>query len=105
MTSKAKTAKRREALGRIFKVALAQERSAQLLYQRAIMQCDDEDWRSLLEGLKADEARHEQELRELHKELNAFLEVQEAEARGGRRSAAPRAAKGSRRKGGTSSAR
>jgi rubrerythrin len=105
MTSKAKTAKRREALGRIFKVALAQERSAQLLYQRAIMQCDDEDWRSLLEGLKADEVRHEQELTDLHKELNAFLALQEAEAPEKRKKAAPKAARGTRKKGRTRPAR
>lgn len=78
MTGKARFAKRKEELSTIFKMALRQERAAQNLYQRAITKCDDEDWRSLLAGLKADEARHEQELLELQKELSAFLELQEA---------------------------
>ncbi len=78
MTVKPKLSKRREALSNIFKMALAQERSAQALYQRAIAHCDDEDWRSLLTGLREDEARHEVELTALYKQLNAFLEVEEA---------------------------
>jgi rubrerythrin len=95
MTGKAMIAKRRAELSRIFKIALAQEKSAQLLYQRAITHCDDEDWRSLLEGLKADEARHEQELTQLHEELSAVLELQEAETPERRKRAAPKGTKGS----------
>lgn len=98
MTGKSRIAKRKEELSRIFKMALAQERSAQQLYQRAITHCDDEDWKSLLAGLKADEARHEQELTELHKELSAFLELQEAASPGTRKKAAAKSATGSRKK-------
>jgi rubrerythrin len=105
MTGKARIAKRREELSRIFKMALAQERSAQKLYQRAITHCDDEDWRSLLAGLKADEARHEQELTELHKELSAFLELQEAATPETRKKAVTKKATGSRKTSGTRSAR
>ena len=99
MTGKARIANRREELSRIFKMALRQEKSAQKLYQRAITHCDDEDWRSLLAGLKADEARHEQELTELHKELSAFLELQEAATPGiQRKKTATKRATGSRKK-------
>jgi rubrerythrin len=98
MKGKSRIAKRREELSRIFKMALRQEKAAQKLYQRAITQCDDEDWRSLLAGLKADEARHEQELTELHKELNAFLELQEAASPGAEKKAVAKRATGSRKK-------
>jgi rubrerythrin len=98
MTEKARIAQRREELSRIFKMALRQEKSAQKLYQRAITKCDDEDWRSLLAGLKADEARHEQELTELHKELSAFLELQEAASPATEKNAATKRATGSRKK-------
>ncbi|HEX5854290.1 MAG TPA: hypothetical protein VFZ57_01610 [Thermoanaerobaculia bacterium] len=98
MTGKSTITMRREELSRIFKMALRQEKSAQKLYQRAITQCDDEDWRSLLAGLKADEARHEQELTELHKELNAFLELQEAASPETRKKVVAKRATGSRKK-------
>jgi rubrerythrin len=98
MKGKSAIAKRREELSRIFKMALRQEKSAQKLYQRAITQCDDEDWRSLLAGLKADEARHEQELTELHRELNAFLELQEAAGPGAEKKAVAKKATGRRKK-------
>lgn len=98
MTGKSRIAKRKEELSRIFKMALAQEKSAQNLYQRAIAHCDDEDWRSLLAGLKADEARHEMELTELHKELTAFLELQEAATPGTSKKAATKRATASRKK-------
>ena len=104
MTGKSRIAKRRDELSRIFKMALAQEKSAQQLYQRAITHCDDEDWRSLLAGLKADEARHEQELTELHKELTAFLELQEAASPGNHEKAVTKKATGSRKKSGTRAA-
>jgi rubrerythrin len=98
MMGKVRITKRREELSKIFKMALAQEKSAQNLYQRAIAHCDDEDWRSLLAGLRADEARHEQELLELQKELTAFLELQEAASSGTRKKAATKRAAGSRKK-------
>ena len=78
MNGKATIAKRREELSKIFRMAIAQERRAQAMYQRAMSFCDDADWKSLLSGLREDEARHEQELLALHKELSAFLERQEA---------------------------
>lgn len=78
MNGKATIARRREELSKIFRMAIAQERRAQAMYQRAMSFCDDADWRSLLSGLREDEARHEQELLALHKELSSFLERQEA---------------------------
>jgi rubrerythrin len=80
MNGKATIAKRREELSKIFRMAIAQERRAQAMYQRAMSFCDDADWKSLLSGLREDEARHEQELLALHKELSAFLERQAAAA-------------------------
>ena len=105
MTGKARLSKRRAALSKIFRMALTQERSAQSLYKRAIAHCDDADWRSLLEGLRADEARHEQELTELHEELSAFLEREEAANPGARKATVTKRAARSRKKSGTGSAR
>jgi rubrerythrin len=106
MTGKARIARRKEELARIFKMALRQEKSAQKLYQKAITNCDDEDWKSLLAGLRADEARHEQELLELHKELTAFLELQEAAGTGtGEKAATKKAAFARNKKKGTAPAR
>ena len=97
MNGKATLAKRREEQSKIFRMAIAQERRAQAMYQRAMSFCDDADWKSLLAGLRQDEARHEQELLALHKELSAFLERQEAAKPGTPKKPTVKKAAGSRK--------
>ena len=105
MTGKAELSKRRQALSKIFKMALTQEKSAQSLYQRAIAHCDDEDWRSLLTGLREDEARHEVELAGLYKQLSAFLDREEAASQRTQKAVATKRTARSRKKSGRGSAR
>ena len=97
MNGKVTIAKRREELSKIFRMAIAQERRAQAMYSRAMSFCDDADWKSLLLGLRQDEARHEHELLALHKELSSFLERQEASNPAAPKKAAAKRPAGSRK--------
>jgi len=55
----------------IFKMAVQDERKAQAVYLQALRLCSDPSLRPILEGLIADEARHEQILVERYNVLAA----------------------------------
>jgi rubrerythrin len=93
MAREANLVKRREELAKVFEMAIRGERYSQQMYEQAISSCDDPDWRYLLEGLRDDEKRHEKELINLYRQLQALLDLQEAEAPARRRPVAKTATK------------
>ncbi len=70
-----------ERLFLLFKAAVEDERKAQAMYKEAIGLCDDEITREALEGLYADEVRHERELVERYNTMRRELGVAEPEKR------------------------
>lgn len=64
-----------EKLFLLFRAAVEDERRAQAMYQQAIELCDDEITKKALEGLHADEVRHERELVERYNTLRRELGV------------------------------
>jgi rubrerythrin len=70
-----------EKVGRLFllfKRAVEDERRAQAMYKEAIGLCDDEATRITLEGLYADEVRHEGELIEQYNTLRRWFGVEDS---------------------------
>jgi rubrerythrin len=64
-----------EKLFLLFKAAVEDERKAQAMYKEAIGLCDDEFAKKELEGLYADEVRHERQLVERYNALRRALGV------------------------------
>jgi rubrerythrin len=64
-----------EKLFLLFKAAVEDERKAQAMYKEAIGLCDDEFTKKELEGLYADEVRHERKLVERYNALRRELGV------------------------------
>ncbi len=77
MITKKESLVRKDELAKIFKMAIRAEQRAQKMYQHALAQCDDEDMRGILMGLRDDEARHEKEIAGLHKELQQFFAIKD----------------------------
>ncbi len=71
MSSQPSRAENERRLFEIFKSAVQDERKAQAVYLRALRLCGDASLRPILEGLIADEARHEQILVERYNALAA----------------------------------
>jgi rubrerythrin len=96
MTDKDKLAKRLEELSKIFSLAIRSEQASQKMYAKAMSCCDDAEWRGLLAALRADEVRHEKELKSLFAELTNFLALQAAAKSGARKKTAAKTASRSR---------
>jgi len=65
-----------EKLFRMFKMAVESERQAQAMYKDAIGLCTDEVTRTALEGLYADEVRHEGEIVERYNALRQQYDLE-----------------------------
>jgi rubrerythrin len=59
---KEKLPERVEKLFKVFKMAVEEERKAQVMYRDAIALCQNEVTRVVLQGLLDDEVRHEREI-------------------------------------------
>jgi rubrerythrin len=64
-----KLPERVEQLFRVFKMAVEEERKAQVMYKEAIALCQDEVTRVALQGLHDDEVRHERKIIERYNAL------------------------------------
>ncbi len=69
-----------EKLGKlfiIFKKAVESEREAQEMYKEAILLCEDELTKKVLEGLYQDEIRHERNVIGSYNRLRSELKIQD----------------------------
>jgi rubrerythrin len=66
---KEKLPERVEKLFKVFKMAVEEERKAQVMYRDAIALCQNEVTRVVLQGLLDDEVRHEREIIERYNAL------------------------------------
>ena len=65
-----------EKLFKMFKMAVESERQAQAMYKEALSLCTDEVTRAALEGLWADEVRHEKEIVERYNALRRQYDLE-----------------------------